>query len=64
MTNIQNEAYKLQKLKEAMDHIESDITLSLHHWSTELEIPVQDLQRAWARHNFEKRKNGKNNAKG
>ena len=63
MVNLQKEAVKIQKLREAMERIESDITLSLHHWSTELEIPVQDLQRAWARHNFEKRKNGGNDAK-
>lgn len=64
MVEIQKEAFKLQKLREAMDHIESDMDLSLHHWAGELKIPVQDLQRAWARHNFEKRKNGKNHAKG
>lgn len=58
MINLQEEAKLLQEkrvLNEAMTKIEADITLSFHHWSTELNIPVEKLQRAWAKYSYEKR---------
>lgn len=55
MVNIQEEVQKQNKLREAMEHIESDMTLSFHHWSVELDIDVSTLQKAWAKYYHEKR---------
>lgn len=44
-----------KKLRDAMRHIENDMRLSFHHYSIELNIPVQVLQEEWAKYNHEKR---------
>ena len=56
MINIQEEAQRIEAIKDAMQKIESDITLSFHHYSIELGLPVEDIQRAWAKYSYKKRK--------
>lgn len=56
MINIQEEAQRIEAIKEAMQKIERDMTLSFHHYSIELGIPVEDIQKAWAKYSHKKRK--------